>query len=201
MDFEQIDNLLKRQIKDKIDFKTGCNEINQLLNENGLPTIDIDIEKTKNHFTNWLLKTIDKNPIPQNIISLYFGLTTLSDKEIEKTAIYLAGSTISPEEDEDWACETEYAPQNNYLFLSEFAKIDELKKENKEIDGEYEVLAFVGMTNLLIQNVLKDNANLLLTTQQKVFGLFKKTTQREKLYVGAGFDSGDIYLLDTITGK
>ena len=57
------------------------------------------------------------------------------------------------------------------------------------------------MTNLLIQNALKDNANLLLTTQQKVFGLFKKTTQREKLYVGAGFDSGDIYLLDTITGK
>lgn len=201
MDFEQIDNLLKRQIKDKIDFKTGYNEINQLLKENSLPTFQIDIEKTKSHFTNWLLTTIDKSPIPQNIISLYFGLTTLSDKETERTAIYLAGSTIAPEEDEEWACEIEYAPQNSYLFLSEFAKIDELKKENKEINGEYEVLAFVGMTNLLIQNALKDIAKELLTTRQKLFGLFNKTTQREKLYVGAGFDSGDIYLIDKITRK
>ena len=201
MDFEQIDNFLKRQIKNKTDLGSGYDEINQLLNENCLPTFHLDIEKTKNEFTNWLLTTLKRNPIPQDIVSLYFGLTTLVDNDFEKTTIYLAGSTRTPEEDEDWACETEYTPQNNYLFLSEFAKIDELKNENIAINGEYEVLVFVGMTNLLIQNALKDTAKELLTTKQKVLGLFKKTTQREKLYIGSGFDSGDIYLIDSITGK
>ena len=41
MNFEEIDSLLKRQIGNKPDLKTGLNEINQLLREYDLPTVEV----------------------------------------------------------------------------------------------------------------------------------------------------------------
>ncbi|MFM2291916.1 MAG: hypothetical protein RIS29_1729 [Bacteroidota bacterium] len=199
MNFEEIDSLLKRQIGNKPDLKTGLNEINQLLKEYDLPTVVVDIDRVRSYFTNWVLTTLRQNPAPQNIIAFYFGLVTLSGNNNGKIASYLAGSTISPEEDEEWACETNYFPKNNYFILSEFVTIEESKNDKITITGEYEVLVYVGLTSLLIQDTIKENRIKLLESQHKVLGLFTISKQREKLYMGVGFDSGDLYLVDKIS--
>ena len=199
MNFEEIDSLIKRQIGNKPDLKTGLKEINQLLKEYDLPTVEVDIDRIKTYFTNWVLSTLRQTPAPQNIVALYFGLITLSDNNKGKIASYLAGSAISPEDDEEWACETEYFPKNNYFIFSEFVTIEDLTNDKIKITGEYEVLVYVGLTILLIQDTIRENIVKLLATQQKVLGLFNISKQREKLYIGVGFDSGDLYLIDKIT--
>lgn len=205
MEWENIDRLLKEQIEKKTDIKTGYEQIKQVLIDNNLPVVDIDIEELKKEFDKWLSEVIAKEPIPQNIKSIYFGLATMTFPEIdlgkEKTTVYIAGSKITPEQDSDWACDTEYFPNRRYLLLRDFDKIDRTIKSNNNLRGDYEVMVFNGLLNLIVINSLLKFKERLLTYEDKKLGLFKTNKKRNTLYLGAGFDSGDVYLLGELRNE
>lgn len=205
MNWEEIDRILKEQIANKSDVRNGYNQIKQLLNENGLPIVDIDIDELEKEFDNWLVEVIEKEPIPKNIKSIYFGLATISfpgiDNGKEKTTAYIAGSKLTPAQDADWACDTEYFPNRRYLLLADFDKIDDTIKSNDKLNGNYEVLVFNGLLNLLVLNSIKELKDKLLSYQDKKLGLFKTEKIRDSLHFGAGFDSGDIYLLGELKNE
>jgi|GEM_PF-2004266 len=205
MNWEQVDNLLKEQITNNSDIHSGYIKIKQTLTDYGLPTIEINIDELKKEFNNWLSEVIKKESLPKNIKSVYFGITTMKFPKIdngkEKTTVYISGSQLSPEQDVDWACDTEYFPCNRYILLTEFNKIDIIIKNNKNLDANYKVLLFNGLLNLLVINSLNDFKDRLLTYHDKKFGLFKTTKKRDSLSIGTGFDSGDLYLLNKIKNQ
>jgi hypothetical protein len=198
MDWDEINNLLNSQIKENIDVISGYEQIIKYLSENNLPIVQIDINETLKEFKDWLVEVLEKEPIPNTIISIYFGLSELSFPDIDngksKTTIYISGSKLTPNEDVDWACDTEYFPSRRYLLLNDFDKIDNLKTVNK-LSGDYEVLVYNGILNLLVSCVLKDLKSNFLTYKTKKFGFIEKTKESEKLNFGVGFDSGDTYLV------
>jgi len=205
MDWEQIDRILKEQIANKPDVRNGYNQIRQVLTDNGLPTMDIDTDELKKEFDDWLYEVIEKEPIPKNIKSIYFGLTTMSFPEIdngnEKTTTYIAGSKSTPAQDANWACDTEYFPNRRYVLFAEFDKIDQTIKSNDKLSGDYEVLVFNGLLNLLVINSLNDLKDSFLTYQDKKLGVFKTNKRRDSLNFGAGFDSGDIYFIREVKNE
>ena len=198
MNWNEINDLLKSQIKENKDVSSGYEQIKKVLSDNNLPIAQIDTNGILKEFKDWLIEVIEKEPIPKEIKSIYFGLSELSFPDIDngqsKTTIYIAGSKLSPDEDSDWNCDTEYLPKRRYLLLDDFEKIDNLKSES-EISGDYEVLVFNGLLNLLVANAIKDLKTQFLTYKIKKFGLFESIKEREKLYFGVGFDSGDTYLI------
>ena len=204
MDWEQVDKVLKEQIVNKSDVRNGYEQIKQVLAENDLPIVDIDVDGLKKEFDDWLAEVTEKEPIPKNIKSIYFGLATMSFPEIdngqEKTTAYIAGSKLTPTQDEDWACDTEYFPNRRYVLLADFDKIDGAIKSNK-LSGEYEVLVLNGLLNLLVLNSLNDFKDRFLTYQDRKLGIFRTDKRRESLHFGAGFDLGDFYLLGTLKNK
>ncbi len=198
MDWNEINDLLNSQIKENKEVSSGYEQIKKVLSDNNLPIAQIDTNRILKEFQDWLKEVLEKEPIPKEIKSIYFGLSELSfpdiDDGLSKTTIYIAGSKFSPDEDSDWNCDTEYLPKRRYLLLDDFEKIDNLKSEN-ELSGDYEVLVFNGLLNLLVAHAMKNLKSQFLTYKIKKFGLFESIKEREQLYFGVGFDSGDTYLI------
>lgn len=198
MDWDEINDLLNSQIKENKDVSSGYEQIKKVLSDNNLPIAQINTNQILKEFKDWLIEVIEKEPIPKEIKSIYFGLSELSFPDIDdgqsKTTIYIAGSKSTPDEASDWNFDTEYLPKRRYLLLDDFEKIDNLKSES-EISGDYEVLVFNGLLNLLVANTIKDLESQFLTYKIKKFGLFNSIKKREQLYFSAGFDSGDTYLI------
>ncbi len=204
MDWKEINDLLNSQIKENTDVFYGYEQIKKFLSQNNLPIAQIDIKGILRDFQDWLIEILEKEPIPNNIKSIYFGIATMSFPEVdngkEKTTVYIAGSKMTPTEDADWVCDTAYFPNRRYLLLDDFEKIDKLKSE-KKLSGDYEVLVFNGLLNLLVLNSVNNLKYEFLTYQDKKLGIFKIEKRRVSLHFGAGFDSGDVYLFKELKNE
>ncbi|UCA61686.1 hypothetical protein KB553_09140 [Chryseobacterium rhizoplanae] len=82
----------------------------------------------------WFEKLNETEKIPTNIIAINFGLFE-SDKNY---IIYLVGSETYDENDDDWATEVNYEPQNKYLKLIDIQKMNwkEVQNETGKIIAE-----------------------------------------------------------------
>lgn len=198
----EVRSIIEKQIKNDGDINTCCNEINEIFAKYKLPTIKLDDNKIIDDFNSWITEVIDKEPIPKNIKCIHFGLTKMSFPNIddgkEKTTIYVSGSIINPEEDKDWACDTEYFPSRRYLLLECFENIDDLIKQDKSLGEDYEILVFSSILNqLIIQFVNKYRTRLLTFNETKLL-FFNIKKQRELLYFSSGYDSGESDLVRKI---
>jgi hypothetical protein len=193
MDYNLIVELLNKQITEKAGLQIGLTSLNLFLFDNFGISIkeDISIDRLDKEFQEGVISILSKNPIPKNISSLYFGLLTILDNNgNEKTAIHIKGSKNSPDQDSEWACDTDYEGGNKFLELTDFLIID--KKLNTDIEekGAIEVTIFNGFLNLLIINSI----DLIKEATFRSKGLFSKA-RTEVLWIGSGYDSGDCYLI------
>lgn len=199
MEWNELNKILTTQIKEKPNLNKGWSE---LLESSHFSNIEINLEETQKEFEEWLKEVIQKEPIPSNISSLFFGLSLLSFPEIdngkEKNTIYLAGSKFTPAQDEDWACDTEYFPDRRYLLLEAFEAIEREIKTLDEEQSEMEVLLLNGLLNLLIINSIPNCKEAIMSFTKTKFGLFKSNKTRESMEIGSGFDSGDIFVVSSL---
>ena len=163
------------------DLKTGKHNIIYFI-KNNYPNFNsdflshIDLNNIKSEFNNYLFNTISEKPIGNNIKSLNFGLF---ESDSDTILCYVSGCTLNPKEDVDWAVNPEYFPEK-YLEISEFKVIyNELKKYKGNI-SDIEQLIVSGFMNLVIASSLKDIDSI---------------TNNEKLNLGSGYDSGDIFII------
>jgi len=110
------------------------------------------------------------------------------DESEEITTVYFCGPALTPQEDDDWACwdDNTFLPDNKYLVLTDFIIIDQNIKLNPDMEDEISVLIFHGLLNLLIINSFDQIRNSLIATHKS-------------LYIGSGFDGGDIFVIGTLT--
>ena len=116
------------------------------------------------------------------------------------------GSKLTPKGDKEWAFDADWIPEKRYLRTSEFEKIDFLVRNNKNLKGEFEVLVFVGLLSLLVNNFInfKPTDDKLLTQDNEInrekFNNNDSTNliKRDKLFFGTGYDSGDTFFIREI---
>lgn len=198
MEWEEVDKILKEQIAKRPGISQGIQQINVTLKHHKLPLLAVDQEAMEKEFSSWLAELLDKEPLPAEITSIYFGINHLSFAEIEsgklQTTIYLAGSPFRPQEDSDWAAASTFYPDRRYLILEAFNQLGNKIRQEK-LSPNYEVLCLNGILNLLLINMLRNFQETLREYEAKSWGLFSKRKERKSLFVGTGFDSGDVYLL------
>jgi hypothetical protein len=185
IDWEEVDELLKKHIQSRSTVEQGIEDIRQFLSKgNNQKLVEgINISQLTEEFNDFVQKTLLENPLPANIKSISFGIFTMKEKGRELTTFYLCGSDRTPVEDElDWAVDPAYFP-TSYCVPKDF---DRINKKYPRLSGDEEVLVFNGILNLLVINHIKDYSDHLLKS-------------RDSLYVGAGFDAGDIYVLGQFT--
>jgi hypothetical protein len=192
LDWDIIEPILLDQIKCKPSFISGFYEIKKLLADHSLTEVVDNVEegRLQAEFNDWLNEILT-NQIPKKVKSLYFGLFSMVDPDNEDdeiTTIYFCCSTSTPQDDEDWACWTDdsYLPDNKYLVLTDFMILDQNIKQSPDIEGDIDVLIFHGLLNLLILNSVEQIKNSLTATHKS-------------LYLGSGFDGGDILIMGRLT--
>jgi hypothetical protein len=190
MKWNKIHDFLNDLIDQKPRLEVGYILIKEFLKENDTPFVELDMDTIHKDFFLWLNTVLRDNPIPSSIKGIYFGLRSMKLKNDAKnqynTTIHLCGSKFSPDEDNDWASSADYIPTQQYVQFGELEKLDLLIRNHHHLKGQYEVLVFVGILILLVQNTIsmKVIKNKLLTSESQ-----------KNILVGVGYDSGDVYLI------
>lgn len=188
--FNLIAELLERQIKGKPDLRTGSAELDTFLrNQFQISFLDkIDLGRLDMEFREKVKHALTTDTVSNDIESLYFGLLTLAgdSDSTSLTTIHIAGSKSTPEVDQEWACDVDYK-NRSYINLTDFALIDSSLGGELDDKGIIEVVVFNGLLNLLLINSLDLIKGL---TFQGI-----SQADRQSLWLGAGFDSGDCYVL------
>lgn len=193
LDWDVVDAFLQKQIKHKPAFTTGVSAIKDLLKSHSIDKVfdNLDQQRMHDQFNEWLSAILTEK-IPKHIKSIYFGMFSMVDPDNEDneiTTIHFCGSPMTPQEDDDWACEVpkSFFPAERYLVLDDFIILDENIKA-LDADADVEVLVYNGLLNLLVLNSF--------TTVLKKIPLNHK-----EVYLGTGYDSGDTYVLGRLTEK
>ena len=192
MDWDIIEPILIDQIKRKPRFISGFHEIKNLLTNKSLEVLfdNVDEKRLQTEFSEWINEIFAKR-LPKNVKSLYFGLFSMVDPDDDSeeiTTVYFCGPTLTPQDDDDWACwnDNTFLPENKYLILTDFLIIDQNTKLNSDVEGDINVLIFHGLLNLLIINSFDFLRNSLIATHKS-------------LYIGSGFDGGDMLVIGKLT--
>lgn len=135
------------------------------------------INKYKISFKDWLEKLVKTEPVPNEIKGLYFGLFEQNNGAV----LYIAGSERNYEEDDDWACDPDYWPDERYL---DFKDLNEISETIKQLN--IKMWKFVLATTMVI---IKDYFQLYYED-------FNKLVNNQTLFIGVGFDDGDFYILN-----
>jgi hypothetical protein len=114
-------------------------------------------------FNNWLDKILKTEKPSADIVAYYFGILETT-KGYET---YLIGSKEFDEEDEDWACNTDFEPKNKYLTIGQ-----------NEVDWE-----------LILADVKKNIENYIQTPN------FKNSFLEKAKAIATGFDGGDLFII------
>jgi len=117
------------------------------------------------NFEEWIAQIIKTEKPSKNIKGYYFGLFENEDNEY---MLYLSGSTEFDEEDDDWACNDDYAPNEKYFQLPKC----------KGLEWEDVLKQVVDMLYKFIKTDLYNNS------------FFSKAKG-----IATGFDEGDLILI------
>jgi hypothetical protein len=194
MDFKPIVELLDRQINDKPDLSAGSRELDNFLRNHFQISFrdKIDLDRLDIEFKEKVRHALTTDTVSHAIRSIYFGLLTFAgdSDDTSLTTIHVAGSKSTPGEDEEWACDVDYK-NRSYINLTDFALIDSNLKGELEDKGIIEVVVFNGLLNLLLIN----SVDLIKGLTFHGYSL----TDRQSLWLGTGFDSGDCYVIGEVT--
>ena len=133
----------------------------------------------------WLENVLTNEPPDIELAGLWFGLFNPVYENDEAVAdIYICGGTEYDEDNMDWACDPEYAPDEGYAhseILKSIYQIAYTSKESLGNDAEYPMCLSYGA--FAIKRLLNEINPELLIKGDKDIGL------------AVGFDDGDYIIL------
>jgi len=118
---------------------------------------------TEQKLTEWLDKMLAIEIPDKSIIAYWFGICETN----EGYEIYLVGSNEYNENDDDWACNVDFVPNEKYLLIGELG-----------VDWE-----------LILEELKQSLKNYFQSPN------FKNSFLANAKAIACGFDGGDLYLL------
>ncbi|MDR3244970.1 MAG: hypothetical protein LBT50_00890 [Prevotellaceae bacterium] len=79
-------------------------------------------------FEQWINGIVDSEHPGEDIIGFYFGIFESDPKEF---TVYLTGSSEFDEEDEEWASNNNFEPEEKYLLLTQCKNFSYVKVERE----------------------------------------------------------------------
>lgn len=151
---------------------------------------DLDLDSDQKELTNWLCRLLENEPPPVAINGLWFGLfNPYLDDGKPTSCLYLAGSErFDPSmSDPDWACGPEYFPEGRYASSQILTRIyRDSHADPEDVGGQAEFTLCLGYSCLVIAEWCRGPMRQDLLGSASFRG------------VAAGFDSGDVLLIDIL---
>jgi len=190
---DKVSNFIKVLIREKPAIEMGLERLRShfvaMYPKLGIePLRVINYENDLEGIKLWLIDLFNKHPLPNTVKSVWFGLFEKADGDGQSFCLYISGSKLTPDNDpSDWATDTIYFPEGRYYIPEGLNQLyQEIKKiNNSDNISEIEVLVISSVTCLLLTHLLPQINVYLLK-------------ERKELFVGTGYDEGDIFILGKI---
>lgn len=154
---------------------------------------DLDFESDQKAMEKWLRRLLKTEPPPIAINGLWFGLFTPYRDGKPTSCLYLAGSGRFDPTDPDWACGPEYFPEGRYspskILMTIYREANGANAVKEGVDGQAEYTLCLGYSCLLIAEWCRGPLRKELLGDARLRG------------VAAGFDSGDVLLIDVLRAE
>jgi len=178
-DLEKVDTLICSVIKKDINIYNGLEVINDAIDELKRDSFNVNQYKTYLHigyeqFEENINKIINENSIPATINAFNFGLYQSS----LQFHLYLTGSEEWDNDDDDWATNNDYLPEEHIINNSLLRKLYQYWRFNPDL-GIFLTVVSVAM--------------LVNTYVNKHPGEFPNN-----IVLATGFDDGDLYTFRNI---
>jgi len=191
--FEQIEQLIHARTP----VRDGFTSLLQLCDKTKPSPIwarfhDLDLESDQSNLTKWLRNLLECEPPPATINGLWFGLFNPDLEDEQPTScLYLSGSErFDPSTtDPDWACAPEYFPDGRYSSSEVLTKIYRDSQCESEVGAQAESALCLGYSCLVIAEWCRSELRQQLLGSVSFRG------------IAAGFDSGDVLLIDILRAE
>lgn len=165
-----VDKCLTELIKTPRTLQLGIPVIQDHLKSMGASwaALEKEVSKAYRKFEKWLLKLIQTEPIPEEIVALNFGLFE-SEHGVQ---LYVSGSEEWDEEDSDWASNHDYFPDDGYWDNDFYARIGKVVADDEDTC----IYLSLATTSLFAMTFIQAHPYAF-----------------QEIYVATGFDDGDLY--------
>ncbi|QJX80244.1 hypothetical protein [Priestia megaterium] len=174
VNFNRVDQLIQLYINKNIDIYNGADLIKKDILTLKRTSFNIDHFKIKlligyEQFEEQLTNLIKRNPLPEDIVAYNFGLYQTSGE----FHLYITGSRDWSYEDEDWATNNDYFPEENLSGNSLYRKIYRDWRTSNDLGLFLSIVSTV----MLVNTYITKNPDML----------------PNKAVFATGFDDGDLY--------
>lgn len=148
---------------------------------------ELDFREGYRQFQQWLMKLFRQDPVPKDIVALYFGLFEGNGR----LEYYLTGAPVWSPDDPDWPGYEEFTP------VFQFARLEILEQIYPFYQQHPAAGAYLaqGMSVLFILNYVKSNSHRLLPGR----GLLPPG--KVPLVLATGFEGDTVYNLLKVRKK
>jgi len=174
IDLEKVDKLICSVINKAMNIYSGLEVINDGINE--LKRDSFSVNQYKNYlyigyeqFEKKFTELLEENPLPTAIKAYNFGLYQSSFQ----FHLYITGSEEWDKEDDDWATNNDYFPEEHIINNSLLRKLFQYWRFNPELGIFLTVVSVVMLVNTYINKHPEKFPN--------------------KVLFATGFDDGDLY--------
>ncbi|MCB9089053.1 MAG: hypothetical protein H6628_12150 [Calditrichae bacterium] len=147
----------------------------------------LDLREGYRQFQQWLMKLLRQDPVPKDIVALYFGLFEGNGR----LEYYLTGAPVWSPDDPDWPGYEEFMPVFQHARLDILAQLYPIYQQHPGA-GAYLAL---GMSVLFIINYISSNSHRLLPGK----GLLPPG--KVPLVLATGFEGETVYNLLKVRKK
>jgi hypothetical protein len=124
-------------------------------------------------FMEWLNELVISQPIPDDVVAVYFGLFRSEDG----LRLYATGSKLWNERDPDWACRSDWRPEGGVLAPEVFREIT-------KVYSDYNLAGYFITVSYTLLMILEFARKSMLTLVDD---------KRRAVYIACGFDDGELY--------
>lgn len=198
VDYFEIQNqVMQAIIKDRPDFPHVLEQIIQSYGAaipNGIAATmrSIEFESTYTDLKEWLRDLVRKDPPPNDMQALYFGLADFAPNEgspVEYIQFYIDGSpAFEPNDGGEWACECSWTYGSNLRYPVCSTYVNFAKACNN-------------LGNQLTFTISQAFTACLAIELAPVFAEILSFQNRDRYPIAVGHDAGDLYILGAITSS
>ena len=147
----------------------------------------VDIKAEQEEIVSWLKQLVNVSSIPDSIIAFWIGILKFAEDDKEIPTIYFSGADTYNKNDNNWACDPAYFPENRYAQPGVLQQIDDIARTDEENYEFFDWILPLAYCAFTFDEIFRTKIDRQTSLKNK-----------SEIFVAVGHDSGDFIDLTPI---
>lgn len=147
----------------------------------------LDLESDQTEIVAWLEQLFSASPMPESVGAIWIGILKYEEDDKEIQAIHLIGADDYEKDDNEWACDPTYLPENRYFVPKVLQQIDEISQTDEDNYSFLDWILPLAYCTFMFDEIIRTKLNKTLFS-----------TNKHQINVVTGHDSGDFIEISSV---